>query len=62
MVRSCPKEVTKFPSNPRGGRKVNQDSRKNVNPRVIQLTKISPSHKGGTILSNFDKVEEKSLP
>ena len=62
VVRGGAKRVTALPNHSSRGMEIKEDRRKNVDPHMIKLTKISPPHESRTIVRNFNKVMEKTFP
>lgn len=62
MVRRRTKAVPKLPRNGGRGFNIHQNARRGVHPNMVKLTEIGPTHEGRTIMSNFHKVREVSIP
>jgi hypothetical protein len=62
MVRRRTKAVPKLPRNGGRGFNIHQNARRGFHPNMVKLTEIGPTHEGRTIMSNFHKVWEVSIP
>ena len=62
MIRGITKMITKLPRDRSRRGKIKKDSRENISPNMIKLTKIRAPHEGRAIMCNLNEVMEKRLP